>query len=528
MASPAGLAFLLLVSSALLISTAIGPASAGQNQLQKRSPEDLKKIKEGFTALGKFAHSRIDTITSIVCPFLELIPVCGPLISGLVKLAASEIKGYTDMDLLMGEFEHLNTKLDKYHAEQKWDSWASGAYHEPELDIDVAWKTYTTLLQSLRKANDDEEMERHKKDFRKAYEKYEPATKKLQSLVIKKGVSFKYPLGDLLAEHVNCHEKNIRKYTVFMNELIYKGNTMNEFYYKLKNIESDSKADEMAGIAYNISSVMFQVHMQCIKNSMDYVKKDVKSLIDQKKARSELAKEVWSFLVKEYDRYDWMVVAFISKKSQHEILKFLNSHVLSGFTPVEEGIVTVALARQVKGSHTKALLVKQAIGRCIDEKVLCYKVAKKLTECSELVEGKPVSQTYTAVHAYLRDAHDSQDAQKKQEEDYDVSAAPEDSPDLYIYKGKCTKSPGVKGGKFVVLIKSDEEIMTKDPCSKLDCGEKEKKGTCVRIKDMFLAACECNNPYYGQNCEESLDDYKKFLTATTPVVDSKRRLVGSG
>ncbi|XP_016338113.1 uncharacterized protein LOC107685894 [Sinocyclocheilus anshuiensis] len=468
MASPAGLAFLLLVSSALLISTAIGPASAGQIQLQKRSPEDLKKIKEGATALRKFALSRIDTITSVVCPFLELIPVCGPLISSFVKLTAAEIKGYTDMDLLMGEFEKLNTKLDKYHVEQKWNSWASGAYYKPEKHIDLAWDKYTTMLQSLWKAKDDAEMERHKKDFRKAYEKYETATKTLHKLLVKEGVSFRYPLGDALAEHVNCHEKDMRAYTVFIYKLIYKGNTMNEYYYKLKNIESDARADEMASIAYNISSVMLQVHMQCIKNSMDYVKKDVKTLIDQKKARSDLAKEVWSFLVKTYDRYDWMVVAFITKKSQHTIVKFLNSHVLSGFTPVEEGIVTVAVARQVKGKHTLALKVKQAIGRCIDESVLCYKVAEKLAKCSELVKGKPVSQTYTAVHAYLRDAHDSQNAQKEQDEDYDVSAAPEDSPDLYIYKGKCKKFPYFKG-KFVVLIKSDEEIMTNDPCSKLDC-----------------------------------------------------------
>uniref|UniRef100_A0A673FYA5 EGF-like domain-containing protein n=1 Tax=Sinocyclocheilus rhinocerous TaxID=307959 RepID=A0A673FYA5_9TELE len=528
MASPAGLAFLLLVSSALLISTAIGPASAGQNQLQKRSPEDSEKNTEGATALSKFALSRIDTITSVVCPFLYIIPVYGPLISDLVKLTASEIKGYTDMDLLMGEFKHLNTKIDRYHVEQKWDSWASGDFHKPEKHIDLAWDKYTTLSQSLWKAKDDAEMERHKKDFRKAYEKYEPATKTLHNLLVKKGVSFRYPLGDALAEHANCHEKDIRAYTVFIYKLIYKGNTMNEYYYKLKNIESDARSDEMASIAYNISSVMFQVHMQCIEKSMDYVIKDVKSLTDQKKSRSDLAKEVWSFLVKAYDRYDWMVVAFISKKSKHTILKFLNSHNLSRFTPVEEGIVTVAVARQVKGNHTLALKVKQAIGRCIDESVLCYKVAKKLSECSELVKGKPVSQTYTAVHAYIRDAHDSQNAKKKQDEDYDVSAAPEDSPDQYIHKGKCQKSPGVKGGKFVVLIKSDEEIMTNDPCSKLNCGEKKKRGSCVSIKGMFLAACECKMPYYGQNCEESLDDYKKVLMATAPVVDSRRRLSGSG
>uniref|UniRef100_A0A672M198 EGF-like domain-containing protein n=1 Tax=Sinocyclocheilus grahami TaxID=75366 RepID=A0A672M198_SINGR len=528
MASPAGLAFLLLVSSALLISTAIGPASAGQNQLQKRSPEDLKKVTERATAMRKLALSRIDTITSVVCPFLYIIPTYGPLISDLVKLTAAEIKGYTDMDLLMGEFEELNTKLDRYHVEQKWNSWASGAYHKPEIDIDVAWAKYTTLLQSLRKAKDDAEMERHKQYFSKTYEMYEPATMTLRNLLIKKGVSFTYPLGDALGEHVNCHEKDIRAYTVFIYKLIYKGNTMNEYHYKLTNTESKAKTDEMANIAYDAASVMFQVHMQCIEKSMDYVKKDVKTLIDQKKSRSDLAKEVWSFLVKAYDRYDWMVVAFITKKSQHKKIKFLNSHVLSGFTPVEEGIVTVAVARQVKGKHTLAPEVKEAIGRCIAESVLCYKVAEKLAECNELVKGKPVSQTYTAVHAYIRDAHDSQDAQKKQDEDYDVSAAPEDSPDQYIYKDKCQKSPGVKGGKFVVLIKSDEEITAEDPCSKLNCGEKKKRGSCVSIKGMFLAACKCNRPYYGQKCEESLDEYKKYLMAKIIMVDSRRRLGGSG
>lgn len=478
--------------------------------------------------MGTLILSKMDTITSVVCPFLEIIPVCGPMISGLVKFVASEIKGYSDMDMLMAEFEKVNAKLEQYHVKQTWNSWASGAYYKPEMDISVAWNKYTVMLRSLKKANDDEERVRHKKQFSKAYANYEPATMELHKLLTAKGTTIIEPLGKLLAEHVNCHEKVIREYTVFINKLIYKGNTMNQFYYKFEDIESDARVDMQAKIAYDAASVMLDIHMQCIKSSMDYIKKDVAAQIDRTKTRTELAKEVLSILMNDYDRYDWMVVAFITKKSHHEHIKMLNSHTLSGFTEVIKEGISVAVARQVKGTHTKAALVKQTIGRCIDKSVLCHKVANKLKDCTETVEGKPVSQTYTAVHAYLREAHDNLDAKEVTDEDYDVSASPEDSSAQtpYIYRGECQRSPGVKGGKFVVLIKSDEEIMTTNPCSKLDCGGNER-GSCVQVKDMFLAVCECKMPYYGQNCEESLDDYKRYLQGKILVIDSRRRLVGS-
>ncbi|RXN20530.1 hypothetical protein ROHU_007062 [Labeo rohita] len=527
----AGLLFLLLVSSALLISTTIGPVSADPKQPQDMSPEEVNKVKDGFTATSRFVLAKIDKITTAVCPFVELIPVCGKALSIVIRsvgLGVSLTNTNKDMLTLLDELVNLNTKLDQYQVEQTWNIWAGGAYHKPEMKIDVAWSKYTTLLTSLRQAKNISEVERHKEDFKSSYERFEPATKTLHKLLIAKGTTFINPLGDLLAEHVNCHEKIIREYSQFIIKLMYKGSMMNHFYYRLKDIESAARIAEGAKISFEAVSAMFQVYMKCINSSIDYVKKDVTKLIDKSEKRSELAKKIWSSLVKDYDRYDWMVVAFRTKKSGHKIIETMNRHVLSGFTEVRKDSVSVAVARQVKGTHTKAVMVAQAIARCVDKSVLCYKVAKKLAECSETVENKPVSQTYTAVHAYLREAHDSHNAQEVPDEDYEVSASPEDSSAQtpYIYRGECQRSPAVKGGKFVVLIKSDEEIMTEDPCSKLDCGGNDR-GSCVPVEGMFLAVCQCNKEYYGQNCEESLDDYRKYLEGTILVLDSRRRLVGS-
>ncbi|KAK2892389.1 hypothetical protein Q8A67_012377 [Cirrhinus molitorella] len=379
----AGLPFLLLVLSALLISTAFGPASANPNQQQDMPPEKINKVKEGFKATSQFVLNKITTITSIACPFLELIPVCGPALSFIVKmvgLGVSLTNKNQGMIALMDELVNLNTKLDQYHVEHKWNSWASGAYHKPEMDIEVAWSKYTTLLKSLRQAKNVNEMQRHQEEFKGTYMSFEPATNKLHKLLITKGVTFINPLGDLLAEKVNCHEKSIREYSVLINKLIYKGNTMNYFYYKLKDIASEPVIDLGAQIHYESMSAMFQVHMKCINSSMEYVKKDVTGLIDVKIKHTELAKKVWSSLVQ-------------------------------------------------------------------------------------------------------------------------VSASPEDRSDQnpYIFRGECQRFPGVKGGKFVVLIKSDEEIMTVDPCFNLDCGG-PGRGSCVRVPDIFLAVCHCNTNYYGQNC----------------------------
>lgn len=325
-------------------------------------------------------------------------------------------------------------------------------------------------------------------------------------LLKKTGKSFINNLGDELAEHVKCHEKEILEYTFLILTLIIKGNMMNEYYYTLKDIESKARDDEMMNNVYEAMTAMFDIQKRCIANSMTYVLQDVKPLIDKSEKRDILAKEVWSFLQETYDRYDWMVVAFITKNSNHKLFKTLNKHVLTGFHNVSTQRITVAVARQVKGTHSKAQEVSKAIESCVSQKVPCYKVAETLSACAQEVKGIPgipVSKTYTAVHAYTDkdNPHQSIEAQEANPPPKKPSAQ---TP--YIYTGDCAGS-----GKFVVLIKSDKEMTEKDLCSKMDCGEKKRRGTCIPIEDMSLAMCQCNYRHYGQYCENDIDDYRKKI-----------------
>nr|XP_046272488.1 uncharacterized protein LOC124073953 [Scatophagus argus] len=517
MASP-GLLFLLLVSSSLLLFTVSDSMSPTQNQWNN-SPQKVNKLKEATKATGKFILANIDQIRFAVTPFLALIPVCGPLIAAIttsallgVSVINNSLKDNAVLDAFKSEFESLNMKLDKYHVEQKWNSWASAAYQKPEKNIKGAWKMYEALVPSLFQARNDNERMRLKEEIIKACSKAEPAITDLHTYLTAGGTTFINNLGKSLADHAKCHEQDIREYTVFISKLIYQGITMTQLYYNLKEIKSQNIIDKEAEIAYDSASVMFQIQKFCIFNSTDYIVNDVKWLIDNTK-REELAKKVRSFLQKTYDRYDWMVVAFITKHSKHKVVETLNKHVLSGFMEVTKDKVSVAVARQVKGTHTKSYQVEGAIKRCISNSVLCYKVEEKLRRCGEYVAGIPVSQTYTAVHAFISKAHQSHS-------DPEIYS---DNPP-YIVQGVCEKSPGVKGGKFVVLVKSDEEITSKDPCSKLNCGGPQR-GTCVRVENTFVALCECKQPYYGQNCEHSLQEYKNYLQGKIePVVRDYRPL----
>lgn len=503
--------FLLLMSSSLLLSTVTISASDNQDQ-QEETPKKINKFKAVMKATSKFVLQNIDKFRFAVLPFLGFIPGVGQYISAICTFAMVGVSFSNDNKMLLAtvksEFESLNFKLDEYHTKQKWDTWASGAYHKPEMKIHTAWTIFNTFLNTLPQAKDDDEKKRHTDEFINAYSKYEPATKNLHKLLTTKGTTFISNLGDMLAQHVKCHEKDIREYNVFISKLIYMGNTMNQVYYTLKKITSAARIAEEAQITYESASVMFQIHKYCIINSTDFIQKDVVGLMDNTKDRQKLAEKVRSELAVMYDRYDWMVVAFITKNSKHKIIETQNKHILSGFTEVTKGEVSVAVARQVKGNHTKASKVKKAIDPCFAKSVLCYKVPKTLGACGGFVGRIPVSQTYTAVHAFISEGHDSYNAQEVQK----------DAKTPYIYTGKCNKSPGIKGGKFVVLIKSDEEMMTTDPCSELDCGGSQK-GECVRVENTSLAMCECKLPYYGQNCEQSLEDYKKELEKKTVMVD---------
>lgn len=498
MASP-GLRLLLLVLTSLLLSNI--SASADEIKVFEMTPEEtnkhLDRVKKGLNLFRENA----DKIRFALVPFLSLIPDWGSAAGAVLNLILLGVSATNKNDkvltTLMSEFQNLNIKLDNYHIEQKWDTWASSAYHKPEKKIIGAWTKYITLLHSLKLAKDEAERERHRKEFFDAYSnKYESATKDLRMYLKAKGVTFIYSLGDLLAKHVRCHEKDIKEYVVFINELIMKGSFLNDLYYKYKNIESPARDAEAAEITYDAGSVMFQVHKSCIFNSMEYVKLDVKDLInDKKQDRQKLAETVTLSLSQTYDRYNWMVVVYLTKHSNRTVLKTENRHYLSNFTEVTKGEVSVVVARQVKGHYTQAEVVKRELDSCFAKSVLCSKVEEKLKGCGKL------SESCTAVHAYIDKGHASY-------------TEPSTAKAPYIYTRKCMKTHVERNGQIVIMIKSDEE-MNKNPCDNLKCNGGRDGGTdrgeCVHAPDTFVAMCECKSPYYGQQCELSLDDYKKEL-----------------
>lgn len=552
---------LLMMSAFFIISSVTTSPSADQSKHKKPLLEKLKQGKEKLksalknkenlknigvpcltliTGIGNALKNTSHDILKSAASVASVVPVVGAVFSLLMTIAILIDEHVNDKSLLKDikeEFEKIDLKLEKHHRELKWNIWAAATYSKPEMKIRTAWTEYKTLLGSLAGAKDQDERKRHEKSFIEAYSKYEKAPREMGELLKKTGKSFVNNLGDELAEYVKCHEKEIIEYTYLILTLIFKGNMMNQFYYRLKNIQSEARNDEMKKNVYEAMTAMFEIQKQCIDSSMTYVKQDVKPLIDKSKKRDDLAQEVWDFLQKTYDRYDWMVVGFITKKSRHKTIKTLNKHVLTGFQDVSTERITVAVSRQVKGTQSKVQEVSTAIEKCIKKKVLCYKVEETLRTCGEKVAGIPMSQTYTAVHAYIKKAHQSIKKKegnrkanvKDQADDEDeVSAAPENPSDQtpYIYTGECEKSPGVKHGKFVVLIKSDEEMMGKDPCAKQDCGQRKGRGKCVKMKDMFLGICRCNYPYYGLHCENDINDYAIELEKEAGTQKNKSTVTG--
>lgn len=505
MASP-GLLFLILVSASVLL-----PAMS--------KDDDTKKIK----LHAEHVEMVIGQYQDVFEPFLGLIPDNGATITVVSNFLLGLVTNNWDknkpiLDKIDTVFADLTSKLDKHHAEQRWDTWAGSAYHQPELEILVAWSEFNHLLNSFT-SGDEEKKQKEIGEFINNYPIH--ALKTLHVFLTAKGTAIINNLGMVLAEKVRCHEKDIKAHMLLLNVLIYKANSMNHIYYKLKQNVSKERVDEAATIAYESASALYQTHKYCLLNSMNYVYKDVMDLIDSPRSRGDLAKKVWEVLSNDYDRYDWMVVAYKPQYSSRTILRFLNSHYLIGFTKVTKGDLTVAVARQMKGSHRKAESVQKALEKCFPSiKLLrCSKVNEEVSKCPG------VNQQYSAIHAFRFRAHDSykdkvkmtkptdksrEDAEEDEEDEPDSDAAEVNSSFFFI--GKCD------GGKFRVMIKSDEEMEAKNPCDKVKCND---KSTCVPFAT--TAWCECKKPFYGPKCEDTLARHWADLPNQILVVDRRTR-----
>lgn len=483
--APPALLILLLMSSQLLVFTASQPTK----------DDAVHVVKKAFN----FIIDHREEIRGAITPIFDLIEMADPRIKPAIEIIVLIATGKKPEDKVLktvvNEFQNLNFKLDKYHREQKWDTWASGAYHKTEIDIKEGYNSYMILLDSLSETNDIEQWQTLKNEFTTSYQKYEPATRTLHELMTATHPTFINNLGVMLADHLKCDQNDTREYSEFVQDLMFKGTFVNACYYKYKNIATSARRNNANKIQHDVASAIFKMQIYCLNQITEYVEMDVKDLIDEKKNRTELANEIRKKLEEKDERYEWMVVAFKSSNSEHKHFLLLNKHILTPeFTLVKKDGITVAVARQLKGKHSKTVQIKSAIDKCLkmknvpDNLIPCSKVAEKLSECAEKVDTVPMSQTYTAVHAFAGSAHESHS----------------ESDNNFVIEGKCFILSLLNGfkGEYHVMLKSDEEIKG-NPCQTHKCGA-ENQGKCVTAGSPSVALCECNYPYYGKTCEKKI------------------------
>ncbi|XP_035512361.1 uncharacterized protein LOC118324239 [Morone saxatilis] len=505
MSSP-GLLFLLLMSSCLPVLSAPPDTPHDEEELEQQPHpnQHANMVKK----LGSWLKKNFRGIGGVLIASIEPVPVAGAPIAGALKTLLLVTPNEDPLDTVNSNLKALTIKLDTFSAELKWAAWAAGAYQMPVNNIEKAWIKYTELV---RASTGNEAL---KTDFFTFYSQYADSTLVLHQFLTAKSPSVTQNLGDLLADRLRCHEKDIKAQFLYLNKLMCKGNVLNEKYYEFKGKDNNARVDTAHKIASESASALITSHKRCISDSAAYIEKDIFERIDDTQKHQEIADNIRAFLVKTYDRYDWMVVAFTTQNSRHKP-KLLKRHDLSGFTEVQRGTVTVAVAKQVKGAHTKTATVIEAIKRCLPQGVImCLDVTQKLMECQETVFGKSLSQIYTAVHAYKKSSHTSTNTvEAPNDED---SALPESSVSLkgqssltpHVFTGKC----GTIFGKFIIFIKSDEEIMGVDPCSKKKCSQ---NGECVVVPGTLIAMCECQYPHYGEHCEMTLETYNRQLRQNT-------------
>ncbi|XP_008401902.1 uncharacterized protein LOC103461375 [Poecilia reticulata] len=493
---------LLLLSSFLTCSLSVPP--------HLDLPEKIKD--QGITFVND-----IGKILNTLEPLIALIPEAGPYLSVFIKILTNEAQqGEKIIRKLEDEFKTLNQKLDKQLTTMTWNTWASGPYQEAETNIRLAWKQMNELLDVCEKpCFAPKEKEKNVALFKTLHQSLVFSPDKLHMLLTTKQPSFIINFRTLLTDHVRCHEESIVGFTELISELMIRSNTINLFYYKLHGI---NKAEEMSRMTFEMFSVMSEIHRFCIENPEKYIEKDVVDMIDENQNRQQLAMDIKGFLDKTYSRYDWIVVAFITRHSKYSVFytKFLNKHYLDRFTEVSKGEVTVAVAKQTKGEYTMAEMVKGKIKKCIDVNTKCEKVIETLNSCPK-IDGRTLSEFYSAVHVYVGKSHDSADEPKQDEEVEQDEFNDIGNPNAlqpYIYTGECKKYKIFKGGHFRVMIRSNEDLDKKDLCENVKCGGPEK-GKCVRLKNIPKVVCVCNEGYTGSQCDISRTEFQEVIKEAT-------------
>ncbi|XP_047212231.1 uncharacterized protein LOC124863904 [Girardinichthys multiradiatus] len=499
-----GLVMLLLMLVSFLISSQSDP----QASKHKEHHLLLKRANKNIVAIGKDTK----TLLNKVEPFIALIPDAGPFLSAFIKLLlGGRGDGEKIISLVKAEFKKLHEKLDNQLITMTWNTWASGPYQEAESNIKLAWKNLNELSAKCKSpCSVSKNKEQYMNLFKKLHSNLAFSPDKLHMLLTTQQPSFITDFKTLFTDHVRCHEKAVKDFGQLITELMIMSNTVSLFYYSLHGV---NKAEEIAQMTFEVISVMSEIHRFCILKPEKYIIKDVIDLIDENQDRQKLAKDIKKFLEKTYSNYDWIVVAFITRHSKYSRFynKFLNRHYLAGFTEVTKGEVSVAVAKQMKGNHVMAeQVIKGKIQSCLSKITDCKKIIESLNKCPQ-INGKPLSDYYTAVHAYVSKSHDSAEVEQDEFIDAGRSTPP------YIYTGDCKKYNIQTGGHFRVLIRSDEDLKKDNPCKNVNCGGTEK-GKCVTLPNVQKAVCQCNKDYMGSRCEISLKEFTNAIRVGMPKV----------
>ncbi|XP_044186110.1 uncharacterized protein LOC122966172 [Thunnus albacares] len=501
----AGLLLLLLVSSSLILSSLSASVQLGKPKMSRK-----EKAKKGF----KIAAYVLDKGLHVLTPAFEAIPVAGPYLKAISETiqAILEDSGVIHADPTLGVYRDDIAKLktEFKYVQTKWDTMAD-QYNKYGNYISRAWTKYTQLEELCADPKkSSEEKQNHINHFKTSYPKVRGYTESLHDLLKNRDLTATSgpelnKFGQVMAQHVRCHVKEIRVFSLLTYLLVNQGIVVSNF---MDHLDKVNEAKDLAQIYVDTASALFQIEKYCISNFTGYIHFDVKDLVKDKTDRKKVAENIRSFLEKTYESYDWMVIVFITKHSE-KLISRRNLHTTYGFEDIPVDELTVSVAKQVKGTYTKAIQVSHDIKSCLEKnkkKVKCSEVPQTLGDC-KTANGHPLLETFTAVHAFIKESHQSTSAKNVEHATKDPEAKT-----AYFYEGDCVRDR-LKPGRFVVLIKSDEEIENKDPCSKKKCGG-ATKGKCELVENTLIPVCECKGQNYGDKCEGSSQEIEKIMSNT--------------
>jgi len=268
--------------------------------------------------------------------------------------------------------------------------------------------------------------------------------------------------------------------------------------YKYRDDLTNQQINASLGHFYEGLTALLKYQNTCFSKNKENVEKDVRAMLEKVKdeKRKKKAVKIMEDLEEKYKRYDWVVIVY---KTMHAIKKVVMKPIVSGFKTTTGSELNVAVARQLVGPHkqTKAIKTKFDMCRTSIKKKPCSKLEKTLKGCG-------LTDMYKAIHSYYNWYDGSagpknapKTVTEKEEDDFADVEGNTDRDDEevdYIFKGTCGKTRS----SFKVIIKSDQELDTFNPCTKLDC---KNGGKCVTLIDFTLAKCECVPYYWGEFCE---------------------------